>query len=131
MSERRTIQRVGFRKWYERELLRSHGHLVLLVLCALGLLGSLELLSEGASRNPWLAAACALVSAGIGLWALRRYLHHLGHAQYVAYQAVCPACRTYARWDIEDEAAAAQHASSERLRVRCRGCTHVWDIRLQ
>jgi len=125
MNEQRTIRRVGFRKWYERELMRSHGHLVLLILCALGLLGSLELLADGVDRGrPWLTWACVVLSAGIGLWALRRYLFLLGHAQYLADQAVCPACRIYARWDVEDDASA-------RMRVRCRGCTHVWHIQLE
>ena len=31
------IRKHGFRKWYERELLQSHAHLVLTFLCAIGL----------------------------------------------------------------------------------------------
>jgi hypothetical protein len=30
------IRRHGFRKWYERELLQSHAHLVLCFLCVIG-----------------------------------------------------------------------------------------------
>ena len=36
------IRRHGFRKWYERTLLASHAHLVLAVLCLLGLFAAYE-----------------------------------------------------------------------------------------
>ena len=32
MKIAQTIRQAGFRKWYERELIQSHAHLVLLVL---------------------------------------------------------------------------------------------------
>jgi hypothetical protein len=129
MNVRGAIQRVGFRKWYERELLQSHGHLVLLLFCLVGLLGGVELYSAHGSLGSQLTAlACAGVSAAIGFWALRRYLYLLGHAQRVADQAVCPACRTYARWDIEDDAPGRE--GEEQMRVRCRGCSNVWHIAL-
>lgn len=127
MNERRTIQRVGFRKWYERELLHSHGYLVIALLCFVGLLGGIELFSEGGGLDRQLIAlACAGVSAAFGYRALWRYLYLLGHAQRVAEQAICPACRAYARWDIEDDE--QERAQDVRLRVRCRGCANVWYI---
>jgi len=36
------IRKHGFRKWYERELISSHVHLVLTFLAMIGLLGSFE-----------------------------------------------------------------------------------------
>ena len=39
------IQRLGFRKWYERELLSSHAHLVLALLSVVAMLASLEAFS--------------------------------------------------------------------------------------
>ena len=130
MNVRGTIQRVGFRKWYERELLQSHGHLVLLILCVLGLLGAVELY---AVRAGWLsqlsALVCACASAIVGFWALRRYMYLLGRAQHVSEQAICPACHTYARWDIEDDAQ-ERGREEQRLRVRCRACSNVWYIAL-
>ena len=32
------IRRVGFRKWYERELLSSHAHMLLAFLCVIALM---------------------------------------------------------------------------------------------
>ncbi|MFC5607061.1 hypothetical protein [Variovorax soli] len=130
MNERRIIQRVGFRKWYERELLQCHGHLVLLLLCFVGLLGGIELLGSHGSLQVRLAAlACVVASAIVGHRALRRYLLMLGHAQHMAEQASCPVCGTYARWDIEDEQA-QEGAPQSRLHVRCRHCASTWNIAL-
>ncbi len=119
------IRRRGFRKWYEAELIRGHSHLVLLILCALGVLGALEALSDGTGADRALLALSLLLAGGIGIWAMRRYLFLLLRAETVANQAVCPACEVYARWTIEDESGAATEPV---LRVRCRACQHGWKI---
>lgn len=126
MDARHQIRRLGLRKWYERELLQSHAHLVLLLLCTLALLASAEVYSRQAPLADQLTTlACALISAALGLWALRRYLYLLNHAEFVADQAVCGHCDTYARLDLVDDAAA-----SAPLKVRCRHCAHCWTIDL-
>jgi hypothetical protein len=124
MTTGQTIHRVGFRKWYERELIQSHLHLVLLLLAAIGLLGSAEAYSIKISAASQLTAiVCGLASAAIGLYALRRYLYLLKHAEFVADQAVCRHCDAYAKWELLDEA-----ADGARLSVRCRRCEHRWNI---
>lgn len=126
MDQVQRMRRLGFRKWYERELLRSHGNLVLLVLAALGLLGAAEVYT---ARLPlaeqFQVAAAALASAAIGLFSLRRYLYLLNHAEYVANQADCESCGTYARWQPVGDADA-----KDCLQVRCRACGHQWQIDL-
>jgi hypothetical protein len=124
MKMAQTIQRLGFRKWYERELIQSHLHLVLLLFSALGLLGSAEAYERSAPvpEQLWIGL-CAAASALIGVWALRRYLYLLMHAEQVANQANCPDCQTYARWTLEEHDEAQQ-----RLQVRCRQCGHRWPI---
>ncbi len=117
------VRRHGFRKWYERELLSSHAHLLLTVLCCIGLMGSLELFSGGTLAEKLLDMALVLISAGIGLWALRRYLYLLSHAEEVANQAECPTCGTYARFDVVGE-----DTRSNQVRVRCRQCSRAWTI---
>ena len=126
MNAARTIRHLGFRRWYERELLQSHVHLVLLLLSTLGLLGSAEIFSRRLPVGSQLGVlACALASAVIGVWALRRYLYLLAHAEYVADQAVCRGCDAYAKWDIEE---GGQDPTGARRRVRCRRCGPAWLI---
>lgn len=126
MKAAQTIRRFGFMKWYERELIQSHLHLVLLLMAAVGLLASAEVYgAQQALGDRLVTVACAFASAVIGVWALRRYLYLLMHAENVAHQAVCPSCQTYARWTLtgEDE-------QTQRLRVHCRACEHDWEIGL-
>lgn len=117
------IRERGFRKWYERELTRGHLHLVLLLACAVGALGALEALSQARGGDRLLVVASLLIAVGVGAWAGRRYLFHLMRAELIASQAVCNECRTYARWRVEREDAAA-----EALAVRCANCGHRWRI---
>ncbi len=127
MNTVKTIRRVGFRKWYERELLHSHANLVLLLLACLGLLGAAEAYTARAPLIDQLEiVASALASAAISLLALRRYLYLLNHAEYVANQADCSACGTYARFDLLGD----PPVGAQRLHVRCRHCGHAWHIDL-
>lgn len=120
------IRKLGFRKWYERELLSSHANLVLLLLATLGLLASAEVYTVRLPlRDQLEVLLAAAASAAIGVISLRRYLYLLNHAEYVADQAVCDSCETYAKWDLLDE-----QAGGSRLGVRCRHCGHRWTIDL-
>jgi len=116
------IRKHGFRKWYERELLQGHAHLVLLVLCTLGVLGALEAGSRFTSWADRLTDGFAVLAcSAAGVWALRRYLYLLTHAEAVAHQADCPGCGTYGRLRVV-------HASAQIVRVACRQCEQQWDI---
>jgi len=118
------IRKLGFRKWYERELLQGHAHMVLWFLCLIGLVAAIE----GSARshplvdqlmNLFTIVACA----GMGYWAMRRYLYLLGHAEAVANQAECPQCRTHGRLDL-----LRTNANGDELDVRCRKCGQEWRI---
>jgi hypothetical protein len=118
------MRRLGFRKWYERELLRSHAHLALTFLCAVGLFSAFEALAQFSSWTDRLIDALAIVASGtIGTWSLQRYLHLLMHAENVAHQADCPQCGVYARFTLVD-------GGAERggVTVCCRQCAHRWSI---
>jgi hypothetical protein len=120
------IRRHGFRKWYERQLLRSHGHLVFTFLCLVGVFASLETMrgTQGlGERAEGLLAA--VLCGGAGLWALRSYLRLLSVAELAAHQAECPQCKAYGRLDLVES-----DATGERVTVRCRGCGHGWRIEI-
>jgi hypothetical protein len=120
------IRRHGFRKWYERELLQSHAHLALTFLCAVGLFAAIEAAMHFTSWSDRVIDALAILAcAAIGVWALRRYLFLLMHAEHVANQADCPHCGTYARFTLVEVASASGVLS---VTVRCRECAHQWSI---
>jgi hypothetical protein len=121
-----TIRRLGFRKWYERELMQSHANLVLLLLAMVGLFASAELFSSQLAPIDRLQVlGGGGVSAAIGYFALGRFLRLLSHAEYVADQAICRGCDTYAKWELIGE-----EANGLRLQVRCKKCSHRWPIEL-
>ena len=118
------IRKHGFRKWYERELMHSHAHLLLLFICSIGLLTSFGIYS---SQAPWpdrmIDVVAILLFVSVGLWSLRRYLYLLMHAEQVANQAVCSECKSYGRIVLTDAP-----AKPETVPVRCRKCDHEWAI---
>ena len=117
------IRTIGFRRWYERELLSGHAHLVLLLLAVVGLMGCLELIPSQLPTERLAFAALALVCTAIGVWALRRYLFLLIRAEAIANQANCRQCNSYGRLRLT---VAGQR--SGKTQVQCRNCFHNWEI---
>ncbi|MES2957658.1 MAG: hypothetical protein V4792_05685 [Pseudomonadota bacterium] len=118
------IRKHGFRKWYERELLQSHAHLLLTFLCAIGLFAAFEALGRFRSLSDQLTNILAIgLCLAVGIWALRRYLRLLMHAEVTAHQADCPACKAYGRFKLESE-----NPGDSSVSVCCSKCQHRWTI---
>ncbi len=113
------VSRVGFRKWYERELLSGHAHMVLALLSVVALLASLEALSH--MQNVTTNIVGAGLSGAIALWAARNYMTRLMRAEYVAHQATCAECGEYGRFEVVGD-------HGHEAQVRCRKCGHRWLI---
>jgi hypothetical protein len=118
-----SVKRIGFRKWYERQLLSSHAHMVLAVLSVIALIGTLEAfrMSHGDARLA--DVLLFVVCAAVGGWALRRYLFLLMRAEQAANQASCADCGTYGRFAV-----VGQRPRDEQVDVRCNKCSHCWTI---
>jgi len=119
------LNRVGFRKWYERELLSSHAHMVLALLATIALLASFEGLRGASPGDQLMDLAFICVSAAIGLWALRRYIFLLMHAEELANQANCPSCNEYGRFEL---VSSRDSQAGRQMQVRCRKCAGCWQI---
>jgi hypothetical protein len=117
------VRRFGFRKWYERELLSSHAHLLLTLLSSIALIGILEGFGSGTRDEKLRDVLLFIASGAIGLWSLRRYLYLLMHAEEVANQANCPDCGVYGRFEVMGE-----DRRSGQTAVCCRACRHEWTI---
>ena len=117
------IRTIGFRKWYERELLSSHAHMVLALLSTIALMATLELFQAGSMNEKLVDVLLFIVSGALALWSLRRYLYLLSHAEAVADQANCPQCKEYGRLNLLEE-----DRRNGQLLVRCRKCSHEWRL---
>lgn len=119
------IRRYGFRKWYERELLSSHAHMALALLASVALIASFEAFQGGSWSEKLLDTGFVLACAVIALWALRRYLYLLMHAEEMANQANCGQCKAYGLLLVPDDA----RSDARRLvPVCCKRCGFRWDM---
>lgn len=119
------IRRHGFRKWYERELLSSHAHMALALLASVALIASVEAFQGGSWGDKLIDATFVMLSATIALWALRRYLYLLMHAEEMANQASCGRCQAYGLLRVSDE---ARNNGSHLVPVCCKRCGFRWDL---
>lgn len=117
------IRRLGFRKWYERTLIRSHFYLATCVVCTVGVLATAEAFGGASGKDRLFDAFALALFAGIAAVSLRRYVSGLMHAEHTANQATCAACQSYGQLRVERE-----DDDGARLLVRCKRCHHGWSI---
>lgn len=127
------IQTIGFRRWYERQLIESHAYLVTGLLAVILVLGSLESLSvRGPGWEPVTLLMLVLLAGGLATWAVYRYLTMLLYAEHVGELSTCGQCRAYGL--LEVTRAKAPHGTANArgaepaLGVRCRKCGHEWTM---
>ncbi len=119
------IRRLGFRKWYERELLSSHAHMTLAILAAVAMLASFEAFQGGSLSDKLMDVVFVVVSGAIALWSLRRYLFLLMHAEEVANQANCANCKAYGQLRLQDDAVRQRPGL---VLVCCKRCGFRWTL---
>jgi predicted Zn finger-like uncharacterized protein len=117
------IRKLGFRKWYERVLIRSHMYLLMTIICTVGLLLVVEVFSKARGADRAFDIMALILFTVVGAMSLRRYVYLLMHAENTANQAVCAQCQSYGQLQIEHE-----DLQGHRLHVRCKRCQHRWPI---
>jgi len=132
------IRRLGFRKWYERELIKCHAALVTCFLCGLTGAAVLEQLDFGDglwSQAGMLALVFAAMATGWMSW--RSYISVLQRAERYGERSSCPACNAYGRFRIVasgvDRARAAASYGVPPLeyawmKVECLKCGNGWRM---
>jgi ribosomal protein L40E len=125
------IRKIGFERWYERQLMEAHLYLVTAFLCQILLTACLE---GFCSRAPGLEPVIRLIGifAGFcgGVWAVRRYGAIPGVAESAAGQSVCKKCASYGRLEVIGAGLLAPRVRGENeagrvespVAVRCRKC---------
>jgi hypothetical protein len=132
------IRKLGFRKWYERELIKGHAALVTCFLCGLtvaALVEQVKLVDFGVRPMSML-----VIVFGAGLLALtswRSYFTTLQRAERYGASSTCPKCRAYARFKVvaagadhtaEPDDPAGEELEAPWLRVECRKCGTAWRM---
>ncbi len=132
------IRRMGFRKWYERQLIDSHLSFTTCLLCGLTVAACLEGISF--AEFGWKPAAMLAAVAGsvvLGVYSWKRYLRVLQRAERYGDRSHCPSCNTYARFEILATGTTAEGPYLDPagdslpcpwLRVRCRKCGTTWRM---
>lgn len=121
MEQPRTSAKIGFRRWYERQLFASFGWLVVLILIGFSIGVALEFMvisQEGMLKYATLVVLYVFGLLGITTW--RRFWGTLSSAQRRASGATCSECGSYGLFDVPEE--------SDEMWARCRKCGHQWTI---
>lgn len=126
------IRKIGFRRWYERQLIESHLYLISGILCLFTAMAGIEGFSlRTPGWEPMLRLFVMIGGGAVCLWTLRRYLMMLGVAEHAAERSVCEKCAVYKGLElsaIAPQPAAAEEGVLTPVRVRCRKCGHEWTI---
>jgi ribosomal protein L44E len=133
-----SISRLGFRKWYERQLIDSHASFVTCFLAMLMVaidLEQLQALTLGIESLMHAALAFGFIVLGWYSW--RRYHRVLETAEYYAEYSYCPACQAYGLFRV-DNAGRMQSAEERRdhaetqgrvwMNVTCKKCAKAWRL---
>ncbi len=129
------IRRLGFRRWYERQLVVSHGYLVAAFLALIVLLAGIEGMGYvRRSAGFYLLVAVGAAAAGTLMFvAWRRFNVLLARAERFAEGAECPRCKTWGKFRVIAAEATAADDPPEAgrphwVRVRCNACGEQWRL---
>ncbi len=134
MQVTRYIERYGFRRWYERQLIESHAYLALGFVALILLLSGMELLGDTQSAFRYLLVLMTAAAGGMVLLvAWRRFIALLVRAEHFGEAATCPQCRSWGKFRVlAQESSSAEHPPEAGrphwLKVRCRQCEAEWRL---
>ena len=134
MTPAEGIAKLGFRSWYERQLIESFGYLTLAFVALVLLLAGFEVLSGTQSGPNYLLLLAAAAAGGmLMLVAWRRFHTLLIRAEHFAEAATSPHCKAWGKFNViaQESAHADDPPEAGRphwLSVRCTKCASNWRI---
>jgi hypothetical protein len=138
MDPTSSIRKLGFRRWYERQLIVCHAALVTCLLC--GLVAAAMLEQVNFREFGWQPAGMlAVIVSALALCFIswRSYITVLQRAELYGQRSNCPSCNAYGRFkvlatgmDAEPGVTATAVAPLQAawLRVECRMCATTWRM---
>ena len=134
MQVTRYIERHGFRRWYERQLIESHAYLALGFVALILLLSGMELLSDAQAGIGYLIVLSTAAAGGMLLVvAWRRFGVLLARAEHFSEAATCPQCKAWGKFKVLAQESSSPDDPPEAgrphwLRVRCTQCETIWKL---
>lgn len=121
------IRRLGFKRWYERQLIEGHVYLVTALLAGITVAACAEGLSfrEDPARASTMLAVMFLCG-GLVWFSWTRFSTLLVRAERYGDKSTCPSCKTYARFELVS--VQGRGDDDPLLRVRCRKCGADWTL---
>jgi DNA-binding transcriptional regulator of glucitol operon len=116
----RSIARLGFKRWYERQLIESHAWLITCLLCGIAIAASIEMLNFRDAGGTIVTLVFVFTAGLIVMFAFGRYRLLMEQAEQVARHSTCTGCQAYARFRAIDQ--------NPRMKVECRKCGHQWTL---
>lgn len=134
MNPAMAIDKLGFRRWYERKLIEAHAYFVTCFLCMIMVAASMESVQL---RNLDMSSITMLAAIGIGTWvalhAYKKFRALLVEAERYAEHSVCEHCEAYGLFNVIDSHGRqtdAQRTGEDPLcvLVQCKKCGHKWHL---
>lgn len=118
------IQKLGFKRWYERTLIEGHVYLVGSFLGLVIAFGALEMV--GTRQNILLGFLTGAIGIFIVMFGFHRYYRMLLLTRTIGDHATCERCNVYAAFNVI--ASGQQTADGQWMRVKCRKCGNEWTM---
>ena len=133
------LRKIGFRRWYERQLIECHLWLVSCFVGIIMLASGFEVFGMAQTAARLTGLLLALGGLVLAVFSWRRYRDILGLTERFGEHANCPQCGAYARFLMLDYGPAAvppdadvpadpQVAQELWLSVCCKACGHTWRM---
>jgi len=126
------IRKLGFKRWFERQLIESHVYLVTFFLCLILVIAVFEQLGSRAGGLERALMFAAIIGGGaLGIVSFNRYIALLFRALRLAERSTCKNCGAYARFSVLDSTRV--HVGDDAgdgvwLKVKCKACGHDWTM---
>ena len=121
MDPARDITRLGFQRWYERQMYEAYAWLTTCLLSGVAFTAIVELIGFATpGLTPYLTIVVLYFVGLMALMSFRRFWRMLSRAQLYADKATCTRCDTYGVLDMNGE--------PDHLLARCRKCGHEWSM---
>ncbi len=130
------IRQLGFRKWYERQLVLGHAYLVVCIggMMLVAVAGEIYAERHTPSGLAW-ALLIGVTGVLLGIVGWERYRRIMVFAEHLGNHAVCQRCQAYGRFQITEAGSALRQEPIDIrnpeevwLRVHCRKCGNEWRM---